>query len=295
MVAAESSCPVCDFVIREIHGIYRALPENRGSHFSQFISDYEAVRSAEGRGSHTSDYYLALPFRDLSGRNAWQWQIRASTWRFIERRVLPEIERGYPTGMDVLDIGAGNGWMSYRLALRGHRAIALDLQDNDMDGLGAAKHYFAQLSQPFLRFQAEMDGLPFAANQFDLIIFNASFHYSTDYFQTLAESLRCLRPDGRLIVADSPFYSHSESGQQMICEKHERLKKEFGRRSDSIQSVEYLTSEMLEDLANKLGIEWETHRPWYGWNWAVRPLKARMQKRREPSKFYVFCAKVRKP
>ena len=36
---------------------------------------------------------------------------------------------------------AGSGWLAYRLALRGHSVIAVDLLDDALDGLGAKKHY----------------------------------------------------------------------------------------------------------------------------------------------------------
>jgi hypothetical protein len=42
------------------------LPE-REAHFSRFVEDYEFIRASEGRGSTSDDYYLALPYRDLSG------------------------------------------------------------------------------------------------------------------------------------------------------------------------------------------------------------------------------------
>jgi len=247
------------------------------------------VRAKEGRGSDRPDYYLALPFEDLTDCNVWQWSIRARTFRFMERNLLPQIE-GHPARQcDILDIGAGNGWMSYRLALRGHHLVAVDLLDNDTDGLGAARHYF-QVAPAFMRFKAEMDRLPFMPEQFDVVIFNASLHYSEDYGRTLAEALRCLRRGGHLIVADSPFYWKEESGQKMLQEKRAAFERQYGFRSDSIQSQEYLTPEILKELATRLKLKWRIDKPWYGMNWALRPIKARLMGRREPSKFYLLHA-----
>jgi SAM-dependent methyltransferase len=285
-------CFACGYLISEVRGICNALPPCRELSFRKFVQEYEAVRAQEGRGSSSADYYLALPFTDLSGRNVWQWQIRARTFRYLEKHLLREVERSCPVGCDVLDLGAGNGWLSYRLALRGHRPVAVDLLDNDTDGLGAARHYFPQLASPFLRFKAEMDCLPFAAAKFHLVIFNASFHYSVDYYRTLREAVRCLRRGGHLIIADSPFYWDDESGRKMVEEKHAAFERKFGFRSDSVQSCEYLTPKVLEDLAREVGLSWEIHKPWYGVNWALRPLKAHLRRRREPSKFFVFHATI---
>jgi SAM-dependent methyltransferase len=290
--STSSSCLECGFVLSEVNGIFRCLAADRELHFRQFIREYGLVRSKEGRGSPFSAYYLELPFKDLTGRNSWQWGIRARTWRHMVSRVLPEIESSNPQGCDVLDIGAGNCWLSYRMALRGHRPVAIDLLDNDEDGLGSARHYLPRLSRPFLRFQAEMDRLPFAPGQFDVVVFNASFHYSAGYERTLGEALHCLRRPGHVIIADSPYYSGDENGQQMLAEKRAEFERRFGFRSDSIQTREYLTPEVLNELAERLGVRWRVLRPWYGIKWALRPAKARLLRRREPAKFYLLWAKV---
>ena len=294
-VSAQSpaTCSACGYVFSEFKGICDALPPDRECKFRQFVHDYESVRSKEGRGSTSAEYYLALPFKDITGRNTWQWQIRARTFRFLEKRVLTGIEHSHPNGLDVLDVGAGNGWLSYRLAKRGHRPVAVDLLENDADGLGAALNYFAA-GRPFPRFRAEMDCLPFMPAQFDIVIFNASLHYSVDYRRTLLESLRCLRNGGHLIVADSPFYWKEESGQRMLEEKRALFEHRFGLRSDSIESREYLTPETLDYLSRQLALKWTVYKPWYGVSWALRPLKAKLTRRREPSKFYLLHATVEK-
>jgi ubiquinone/menaquinone biosynthesis C-methylase UbiE len=294
LAATGLACPECKFVLSEVNGIFRCLAPDRELHFEQFVREYELVRSGEGRGSSSADYYLELPFKDLTGRNGWQWRIRARTWRHVERHLLPEIERSYPKGCDVLDIGAGNCWLSFRLALRGHRPVAIDLLDNDADGLGAARHYFDHVYRPFPRFQAEMDRLPFAPEQFDIAIFNASLHYSVDYELTLLEALRCLRRPGHVIILDSPFYWCDESGQTMVQEKRAAFQRQFGFRSDSIPSREYLTKKILDGLGTKLLLEWKFLKPWYGWSWALRPAKARLLRRREPSKFFLIWAEAQK-
>jgi SAM-dependent methyltransferase len=291
-VSARQTCSECGFVISEVNGILRALAPDRELYFQEFVAHYEAVRTKEGRGSPSAHYYLALPFRDLTGNNSWQWRIRGRTFRHLETHVLPAVERAHPRGCDVLDLGAGNGWLSYRLALRGHRPVAVDLLDNDADGLGAARHYFPHLPLPFPRFQAEMDRLPFASEQFDVAIFNASFHYSVDYARTLGEALRCLRRPGHVIIADSAFYARDESGRAMLEEKRASFQKQFGFRSDSIPSREYLTPQVLRGLSEEFSLQWRVLKPWYGLGWALRPLKARLLRRREPAKFYLLWAEV---
>src|ERR1700754_2690991 len=112
-------CSNCDWTMERRDGIWKALLPDRTAYFSQFIHDYESIRAAEGRGSSDDDYYLQLPYRDISGNNEKQWAIRARTYRCIQQHVLPSLFMGSSSKLSVLDLGAGNGWMSYRLALAG--------------------------------------------------------------------------------------------------------------------------------------------------------------------------------
>ena len=161
------TCSSCDFELKAVNGIWRALLPTRAAYFERFMANYQAVRAAEGRGSECLDYYLSLPYRDLTGANQAQWSIRAQTFRYLERKILPQLE-----ALAVLDLGAGNGWLSYRLVQRGHRAAAVDLMTDCRDGLGAAQQFGQVLLQLFLRIQAELDNLPIANDEFDVAIFN---------------------------------------------------------------------------------------------------------------------------
>src|SRR5262249_56941629 len=141
----------------------------------------------------------------------------------------------------VPELGAGVGWLSYRLAELGHHPFAVDLSTEDRDGLGAARHY----EPPWPRVQAEFDRLPLADGQADVVIFNASLHYSTDYRITLGEALRVLRPAGKVVILESPLYRHDHSGRRMVAERHAAFERSYGTRSDSVPSIEYLTEEIL--------------------------------------------------
>ncbi len=287
-MGVEPLCPACGFRFKNEQGIWKAFAPCREERFEQFMTEYQTIRRSEGRGSSGGCYYLALPFKDTTGRNSWQWRLRARSFRYLQRKILPEIERGHKSGLDILDVGAGNCWLSYRLALGGHRPVAIDLRTDELDGLGASRHYLRFLSHPFPRFQAEMDRLPFDEGQFDLVIFNASFHYSEDYQTTLGEVLRCLRRPGHILIVDSPFYTSEENGCAMMAERRKAYLKKYGFASDSIASREFLTWETLRQLSRTYGVRWQLVRPWYGMRWALRPLRARLARRREPAKFYII-------
>ena len=283
-------CPICAFQMRVDEGVVQALPPERESHFARFAQDYQRIRFAEGRFSELEDFYLGLPYRDMTKRNSRQWQIRARSYNYLLRHVL---KRNLSHGDFILDVGAGNCWMSYRLALAGYRPIAADLLANGRDGLRAARHYRKHLPDLFPLFRAEMERLPFQDEQFDAVIFNASFHYSEDYEATLREALRCVRKNGMVIVSDTPWYSRDESGRQMLAERRALFLKKYETSSHSIASQEYLTDERLRAMELSLSIRWELHSPNYGLKWAMRPLVAKWRRRREPSRFRIYVARKR--
>jgi SAM-dependent methyltransferase len=290
--SAAFDCATCESTLASDQGIWRALLPERAVRYSHFVQDYEAIRVAEGRGSNNDKYYLALPSCDQSGLLGSQWAMRARTFRYIERRILP---RFTPLGhyrLRILDLGAGNGWMSYRLATQGHSPVAVDLLTNDHDGLGAAKHYQQRLGSLFPRVLAEVDNLPFADSQFDLAIFNASFHYSENYEATFAEALRCVRGGGTVLIADTPWYSDDRSGLRMLEERRALFIKHYGFPSDELKSLEYLTDQRLGAMERRFHIQWHTHRPFYGVRWHIRPLVARLRRTRKPSRFRIYSAKV---
>jgi SAM-dependent methyltransferase len=274
------TCAVCGSQMPYRDGILCALPAERREYYRTFLSDYTAIRNAEGRGSDESAYYRSLPFQDVTQKNAWQWDIRSRTYQYLESRLLPA------NALDIADLGAGNCWLSYRLQQLGRNPVAVDLSTDSRDGLGAARHY----PTPFPLVQAEFDLLPFADAQFDLVIFNASFHYSTDYHRSLKAALRCLRPGGLIMVLDSPLYKLPEHGEQMRVEKHAQFQAQYGFRSDALPAKEYLHEMLLAELSRDLRLRWTIHQPWYGWKWALRPWRARFKGQRPPARFCILVA-----
>ncbi len=254
-----------------------------------FLDRYSIIRHAEGRGSNDPEYYRALPFRDLSGKNSAQWEIRSRSYRHFERTVLGDIERVAKRPLRILDLGAGNGWMSNRLRQRGHRPVAIDIFTDRFDGLGALSHY----ESPIDGVVAEFDAPPFRDGSIDIAIFNSSFHYSSDYRRTLTAIRRCLREDGRFVVIDSPVYAKPDDGEQMRSERQASFVKTYGFRSESLGSIEYLDEPLIASLADELGIDWQRSYPWYGWRWALRPWRARREGRRPPSRFFILTGRFR--
>src|SRR5689334_20061999 len=220
----------------------------------QFVREYQTVRRAEGWGSPRPEYYRALPYRDLTRRFEGIWRIRARSFDTFVCSVLQPLE---DRTLNILDLGAGSGWLAYRLSQPGHSVVAVDLLEDQLDGLGAIRPY-ARGVQPVA---AEFDHLPLRSAQSDLAVFNASLHYSTDYCRTLRETLRVLQPRGTLVILDSPMYSDPGSGERMVKEREARFLATYGFASNALQHEHYLTPLKLNSMGQELGIRWRTYRP----------------------------------
>ena len=74
----------------------------------------------------------------------------------------------------------------------------------------------------------------------------------------------------------------------MRRERHEQFLNQYGTESDHVRSIEYLDLATIGVLSRELGIEWRIHRPWYGFKWHLRPLKAWWKDARPPSRFWIL-------
>ncbi len=284
-------------------GIWRLLPPERAAAFDPFLRDYQTVRAAEGWGRPDPEYYRSLP-RVRADDLRWNaWRIREKSFQALIARVLRplEISRGRP--LAILDLGAGNCWLAYRMAQRGHQVAAVDVSIDQADGLGAHAWYSMgemsvaasasglgdatadQKGGRFTPVQAEFDRLPFDGDQVDLVIFNASLHYSTSYQATISEALRVLRPDGAIVLLDSPFYRDPRSGAEMVHEREAEFSRLYGFASDAIQTEGFLTEERIEALATTLNLRWRAIHPIPRWRSTLRSWKAKARGEREPATF----------
>lgn len=173
------------------------IPEQKDS-VAAFCQKYDMLRLQEGWASETPHYYQNLPFCDLTERHPHEWQLRATSFRLLQKWV----ERNFKSArLRILDVGAGSGWMSRELVAN-HDVLAIDANAGP-HGLGA----LPVAQRHFMAVQAELERLPLADHAFDLVIANASLHYTNKVEAVLGKISSLLRPGGKLIVLDSPAYA----------------------------------------------------------------------------------------
>jgi SAM-dependent methyltransferase len=266
-----------------LDGIWRFLPPPLAGAYAPFVATYELVRRAEGWQQAGPDYYRSLPFtygRQLSPEI---WRIRAGSYRVLMDRVVSRLAARLGRPLQILDLGAGTGWLSYRLAQAGHHSAAVDLLTNDWDGLGAWRNF---ADHPlFVPVQAAFDHLPFPDGAVDMAIFNGSIHYARDYSGPLGEALRALRPGGQVVIMDSPFYGAAASGVQMVSEKEEAFGRDYGVDITALPAEDFLTPARLDQLGEQLQMTWRLLRPYRGLRWTMRWWRHRLRGRREAARF----------
>lgn len=257
-------------------------------------AEYALHRQAEGR-DYAGEDLLALPYL-RTGPLAHQWAVRARSFdAFVRRLARPHAAR-LGRSLTILDLGAGNCWLSYRMALEGHRAVALDIREDSVDGLGAGDAFVRRAPGMIERVRSSFDAIPLETGSADIALFNASFHYATDAAAALREAARVVRPGGAVAILDTPFYRRERDGLAMVAEKKANAAEQFGTRAEALLAlpfIEFLTRERLEQASSGLGLHWRRERVFYPLWYELRPLRAALRGDRPPSRFDLWVSEAR--
>jgi SAM-dependent methyltransferase len=221
--------------------VHLLLTPARRERLRSRVASYRERRRAEGWRAEPGLPLVADgdPHEDL-------WRRRASHLVRAEALLAARLPR---RRWDVLDVGAGSGWLSAHLLARGHRVVAVDLDLDPDDGLLAADRLIGEgVTLP--RAEAEMERLPLGDGGFDCALAAASLHHAHDPQAALREMRRVVRPGGMVAVLDTPVYRHARDGAQMVRE-----------RGHDTGSAGFFTVTALVDAMRAADLEVEVH----GW------------------------------
>lgn len=169
--------------------------------FQRDLSRLDEVRTA--RTTMAASYFAA---------HAEQWDSLRSL-HVAESEVeakIAQILKSAPLG-SVLDVGTGTGRMVELFAADASRFVAID---NSPEMLRLARAKIAGFS-PDVAGKIEMklgdfNMLPVNDGEFDTIIFHQVLHYAQHPEAVIAEAIRALGTDGRLMIVDFAAHDHEE-------------------------------------------------------------------------------------
>jgi SAM-dependent methyltransferase len=264
--ATRFACARCGRVFDQRGGVWRFLTAYSGARLEPLMREARTVGGRESRRLAAPEYYRRLPSVAPGDPQAKEWKIRRETYHHLLGHVLA----AGPLALHVLDLGAGSGWLSHRLTALGHHAVAVDAVDDDVEGLGAARHYTAG----FATVQADFDALPFAPGQFDLVVFNRSLHYAADTAATLERAHHVLAPGGALVVMDSPMFDGDGEAA-----------------AECGHALGHLTFARLADVAQRLALRPQFVPTRGSLGWRLRRGVSQMRSRRAPATFGLWVAR----
>jgi 2-polyprenyl-3-methyl-5-hydroxy-6-metoxy-1,4-benzoquinol methylase len=191
---------------------------------------------------------LRAETRDAWNRNAAYWDERMATpndWHAI--LVRPAVERllGLRPGETVLDVGAGNGLFSLRLAELGGHVVATDVSDRLIE-LAKQRNAHENLDYRVVDATDEKALLALGEEKFDAAV-STMVLMDIPTLDPLARALsRLLKPEGRFVFA-SAHPCFNTSGVSLAAEQEEREGEFVVRRS--IKVNDYLNLRPAKGVA----------------------------------------------
>lgn len=168
--------------------------------------------------------------REAAGLGRFAEVMKADGWGREKVRQLPDLELGYwyvqgrsmaqllntisfQPGQWVLDVGSNTCWASNHLAVRGLRAIALDISTHELQGLYTSDYFIDDGTSYFERVLGTMNDIPLASNSLDYVYCCEVLHHNDleGLRQTFEEAYRVLKPGGKVLVINETLKTLRDS------------------------------------------------------------------------------------
>lgn len=202
--------------------------------FREFEQLYIGLRNDEQR-IYSDEEVAWLPDVDENHVHKKEWKIRKAS---AEKLVQYLKHKKRP--LKILEVGCGNGWLSYHLSQIGSCEVTgLDINWFELQ---QAQRVFAAI--PNLRFiYGDINSSLLESEKFDVIVFAASIQYFPLFKEVINKMLGHLNKTGELHIVDSRFYSENE-----IKEAEQRSREYFQRSGHDGMCALYF-HHSLEDLS----------------------------------------------
>lgn len=170
--------------------------------------------------------------REAAGLERFAEYMQSLGWTRDRIKQLPAIDDGYwyvqsrtmhqllttvhfQPGEWVLDVGSNTCWASNHFAVRGLRAVALDIATAEMQGLYTADYFIEDGTSYFERVLGSMYDMPLASESLDYVFCCEVLHHNDrqSLRRTFQEAYRVLKPGGKLLVANETIKTlHDRQG-----------------------------------------------------------------------------------
>lgn len=121
--------------------------------------------------------------------------------RYAASAEFAEVRRHLPrTPGRALDLGAGNGILSYALACDGWDVTAVEPDPSDLIGAGAIRALSARTGVPIRVIEAFGEAIPLEAAGFDLVVARQVLHHAADLDGFCREMARLSRPGATILT-----------------------------------------------------------------------------------------------
>jgi ubiquinone/menaquinone biosynthesis C-methylase UbiE/DNA-binding HxlR family transcriptional regulator len=174
----------------DAQAILNEVLERAGAEIVESARDDEGLRLILSRRKDNLRNY----FDELAGRFGRNY-VPGRSWKALSEmllRLLPPLV--------IADLGAGEGTLSLLLAQRARRVIAIDSSEKMVEyGRGLVERNGIQNLEYRL---GDMEELPIAAGEVDLVLVHQALHHALHPALALAEAWRVLRPGGRIVLLD---------------------------------------------------------------------------------------------
>jgi SAM-dependent methyltransferase len=181
------------------------------------MSDRDHVRANRESWDADAEHWVQR------GHEAWEAdEITWGIWHVPESELglLPDV-----SGLDVVELGCGTGYVSAWLARRGARPVGLD---NSGRQLATARRFQADFGLSFPLIHADAERPPLADERFDLAVSEYGAAIWCDPYAWIPEAARLLRPGGRLVFLGHSYLSMLTFPEEDLPAGVELLRPHFG-------------------------------------------------------------------
>ena len=177
------------------------MTEEKTYNALDFSVRYCLLRKKEGR-IYSDEEVSGLPVINQQHQYYKEWEIRKKSSDRLKKYLTAK-----KRPLRILEIGAGNGWLSAKLSgIPSSQVTGIDI---NLEELSQAKRVFSRIENLHF-FNCSLQDDPVNNEQFDIIVFAASIQYFRSLRTVLNLALGRLDAGGEIHIMDTHFYQANE-------------------------------------------------------------------------------------